>query len=150
MAPSATEEPVQSQAPVQAKELQTDVVAQPIASQGGEETAVKAPALAAHQSQEADLTTKEGSEDVLTGHREPLQLSGALDQFKYFESTPTIGREYEDINLAEILRAPNSDDLIRDLAITSMNALVRFEEVADTNQLFGSLSTWCRFLPQAR
>jgi hypothetical protein len=55
-------------------------------------------------------------------HREPLKLSGALDQFKYFDSTPVIGREFVDVDLAEWLRAPNSDELIRDLAITSKKA----------------------------
>lgn len=55
-----------------------------------------------------------------TGHREPLKLSGALDQFKQFDVTPVIGREFADVDLAEWLRAPNSDELLRDLAITSM------------------------------
>jgi len=55
-----------------------------------------------------------------TGHVEPLKLSGALDHFESFDTTPTIGREYVGVNLAKWLRAPNSDDLIRDLAITSM------------------------------
>jgi hypothetical protein len=52
-------------------------------------------------------------------HREPLKLSGALDQFKAFDVTPVIGREFIDADLAEWLRAPNSDELIRDLGITS-------------------------------
>lgn len=51
--------------------------------------------------------------------RKPLQLRGVLEQFKYFDVTPIIGREFQDVNLAEWLRAPNSDELIRDLAITS-------------------------------
>jgi hypothetical protein len=54
-----------------------------------------------------------------TNHREPLKLSGALDQFKHFDSTPVIGREFVDVDLAEWLKAPNSDELLRDLAITS-------------------------------
>jgi hypothetical protein len=53
-----------------------------------------------------------------TGHREPLKLSGALDQFKSFEVTPVIGKEFVDVDLAEWLKAPNSDELLRDLAIT--------------------------------
>lgn len=52
-------------------------------------------------------------------HRESLKLSGALDQFKAFDVTPVIGREFIDADLAEWLRAPNSDELIRDLGITS-------------------------------
>ena len=52
-------------------------------------------------------------------HRKPLELSGALDQYESFDVTPVIGREFPNINLKEVLRAPNSDELIRDLAITS-------------------------------
>jgi hypothetical protein len=51
--------------------------------------------------------------------REPLQLKGVLEQYESFDVTPVIGREFKDVNLKEWLRAPNSDDLIRDLAITS-------------------------------
>lgn len=52
-------------------------------------------------------------------HRVPLKLSGALDKFESFDVTPIIGREYVGVNLAEWIHAPNSDDLLRDLAITS-------------------------------
>lgn len=52
-------------------------------------------------------------------HKEPLQLRGVLDKYESFDVTPTIGREFRDVNLKEWLRAPNSDELIRDLAITS-------------------------------
>lgn len=51
--------------------------------------------------------------------REALQLKGVLEQYESFDVTPVIGREFKDVNLKEWLRAPNSDDLIRDLAITS-------------------------------
>lgn len=56
---------------------------------------------------------------VETQHKEPLKLSGALDHFESFDVTPTIGREFVGVNLAKWLKAPNSDELIRDLAITS-------------------------------
>jgi hypothetical protein len=56
---------------------------------------------------------------VETQHKEPLKLSGALDHFESFDVTPIIGREFVGVNLAKWLRAPNSDQLIRDLAITS-------------------------------
>lgn len=60
------------------------------------------------------------AEDNAKQTREPLLLSGALDRFKHEESTPVIGREYVDVNLVnDIINAENSDDLIRDLAITS-------------------------------
>ncbi|KAI1462651.1 TauD-domain-containing protein [Annulohypoxylon moriforme] len=64
-----------------------------------------------------------------TGHKEPLKLSGALDQFKQFDVTPVIGREFVDVDLAEWLRAPNSDELLRDLAITvSQRGVVFFRK----------------------
>lgn len=56
---------------------------------------------------------------VETQHKEPLKLSGALDHFESFDVTPVIGREFVGVNLAKWLKAPNSDELIRDLAITS-------------------------------
>jgi hypothetical protein len=56
-----------------------------------------------------------------SSRREPLKLSGALDHFESFDVTPIIGREFVGVNLAKWLRAPNSDELIRDLAITSMS-----------------------------
>lgn len=51
----------------------------------------------------------------------PLQSSGALDNFAFEETTPAIGREYADVNIVDdLLHAPNSDELVRDLAIASM------------------------------
>lgn len=50
----------------------------------------------------------------------PLKPSGALDAFKFEETTPIIGREYFGVNIVDdLLNAPNSDELVRDLAITS-------------------------------
>jgi hypothetical protein len=64
----------------------------------------------------------QATEDQTPVHREPLQLKGVLDQYESFDVTPVIGREFKDVNLKEWLRAPNSDDLIRDLAVTSKSA----------------------------
>jgi hypothetical protein len=50
---------------------------------------------------------------------EPLQLKGALDQYESFDVTPVIGKEFPTVSLKEWLQAPNSDELLRDLAITS-------------------------------
>jgi hypothetical protein len=52
-------------------------------------------------------------------HREPLKLAGALESFESFDVTPIIGREFPAAQLADWLDAPNADELIRDLAITS-------------------------------
>lgn len=52
---------------------------------------------------------------------EPLKLKGVLDQYKSFDITPCLGREFhEDVQLADLIQAENSDELLRDLAITSM------------------------------
>ncbi|EXJ81275.1 hypothetical protein A1O3_07565 [Capronia epimyces CBS 606.96] len=63
-------------------------------------------------------TEQQIPKEVYKSHREPLKLSGALDRFRQFDVTPVIGREFVDVDLAEWLRAPNSDELLRDLAIT--------------------------------
>jgi hypothetical protein len=52
-------------------------------------------------------------------HKKPLQLQGVLDQYDSFDVTPIIGREFPAANLKEWLEAPNSDELLRELAITS-------------------------------
>lgn len=57
--------------------------------------------------------------DSSQNHKEPLKLGGALDQYDSFDVTPIIGKEFPTANLKEWLEAPNSDELLRDLAITS-------------------------------
>ncbi|KIX95091.1 uncharacterized protein Z520_09007 [Fonsecaea multimorphosa CBS 102226] len=47
-----------------------------------------------------------------------MKLAGVLDEFESFDVTPCIGKEFSNVDLAGWLRAPNSDELIRDLAIT--------------------------------
>ncbi|CAG8893368.1 unnamed protein product [Penicillium egyptiacum] len=64
--------------------------------------------------------------------RVPLKLSGALGAFESFDVTPVIGREYPNANLKDILCAPNSDALLRDLAITiSQRGVVFFRKQDD-------------------
>ena len=53
--------------------------------------------------------------------REPIKSNGSLDAFESFDVTPVIGREFPNANLKDFLRAPNSDDLIRELALTSQS-----------------------------
>lgn len=50
--------------------------------------------------------------------RPPLKYSGSLDKFEHFDVTPVIGREYPTTSIVDLLEAPNSDELLRDLAIT--------------------------------
>ena len=51
--------------------------------------------------------------------KKPLEPKGVLEEFKYFDVTPVIGREFKDVDVVAWLQSPNSDELIRDLAITS-------------------------------
>ncbi|AEO55632.1 hypothetical protein MYCTH_2051168 [Thermothelomyces thermophilus ATCC 42464] len=63
--------------------------------------------------------------------REPLKLSGALEAYEYFDVTPVIGREFPTAKLDEWLNAPNSDELLRDLAITISQRGVVFFRAQD-------------------
>ncbi|KAB5532495.1 hypothetical protein GE09DRAFT_1040248 [Coniochaeta sp. 2T2.1] len=69
--------------------------------------------------------------------RQPLQLSGVLNNYESFDVTPVIGKEFPTANLVEWLDAPNSDDLLRDLAITISQRGVVFFRAQDnlTNDL---------------
>jgi hypothetical protein len=63
---------------------------------------------------------KKGS-STSSRNTEPLKKSGVLDAtFAFEDITPVIGREYLTAQIVEdILNAPNADDLLRDIAITS-------------------------------
>ena len=50
--------------------------------------------------------------------RPALQLSGALAHLPYTDVTPILGREFTTVQIRDLLTAPNSDALLRDLAIT--------------------------------
>lgn len=85
----------------------------------------------------------------LDSHKEPLKLSGALSSIEFFDVTPVIGREYPTADLVELLRAPNSDELLRDLAITSMfSSSPHYSHLKLT--ILTSLPTWRRLLPCPR
>lgn len=62
-------------------------------------------------------------EDFITSFPAPLTLGNSIDHWKYEDLTRTLGRVYNGIDLAEVLNAPNADELLRDLAITSENPL---------------------------
>ena len=49
----------------------------------------------------------------------PLSYSGTLDNYTHQDITPVIGREYEGLQVTELLKC--GDDMIRDLAVTSMS-----------------------------
>jgi hypothetical protein len=47
----------------------------------------------------------------------PLSYSGSLDHFQHQDLTPVIGREFEGLQVTDLLNG--GDEAIRDLAITS-------------------------------
>jgi len=53
-------------------------------------------------------------------YREPLKKSGALDKYEHEDTTPTIGREFINVNIVDdLLNSSDADALLKDLAITS-------------------------------
>ena len=48
----------------------------------------------------------------------PLVYSGSLDSYAHRDLTPVIGREYDNLQVADLLKASDSDRLIKDLAVT--------------------------------
>ena len=48
-----------------------------------------------------------------------VKSTGILDQYESFDVTPVIGREFPHANLVSWLQASNSDELLKELALTS-------------------------------
>lgn len=67
---------------------------------------------------EHDIPVRSTKSELPVG-RQPLKPSGALDQFKKIDLTPIIGTEFPDVSLASLINAPNADELLKELAITS-------------------------------
>jgi hypothetical protein len=65
-----------------------------------------------------EVKSNEASENNGEYIRQPLKLAGVLDKYESFDVTPIIGKEFVNAQLSEWLAAENSDELIRDLAIT--------------------------------
>jgi hypothetical protein len=51
------------------------------------------------------------------GFTKPFQLLGLWDEYKQSEITPLIGNIFEDVNLSEVLRSPDCDAKLADLAV---------------------------------
>ncbi|WWC69807.1 uncharacterized protein I206_103750 [Kwoniella pini CBS 10737] len=65
----------------------------------------------------------------------PMKYNGTLEGYTHFEVTPSIGREFgSDLQLSELLKAPNSDELIRDLAVLISRRGVCFFRAQDLSQ----------------
>lgn len=57
----------------------------------------------------------------------PLQRNGSLDDYNYVDLTPVIGREFPTANLVDMMNAPNSDELLTELALTSTTIRARHQ-----------------------
>ncbi|RHZ50990.1 TauD/TfdA dioxygenase family protein [Aspergillus thermomutatus] len=63
----------------------------------------------------------------------PQRTSGALDKFKYIETSPALGREYPELQLSSII---DNDEIVHDLAITASERGVLFfsdQDIAPTD-----------------
>lgn len=69
---------------------------------------------------------KKSSLESISGRKSvtPIRTTGVLDaSHKFEEVTPVIGREYPTTNIVDdLLNAPNADELLRDLAVTSKSS----------------------------
>ncbi|KAF5136395.1 Alpha-ketoglutarate-dependent taurine dioxygenase [Metarhizium anisopliae] len=73
-----------------------------------------------------------GSAGDSSSVREPLKLRGLLDGYKSYNVTPVIGTEFPDANVVEWMKDANSDEILRDLAVTiSRRGVVFFRAQTD-------------------
>ncbi|GAA5998890.1 TauD/TfdA dioxygenase family protein [Rhodotorula paludigena] len=56
----------------------------------------------------------------------PLEPSGVLDKYQPVDLTPAAGRQFETVELSDLLDAPNADELLKELAITIHRRVVVF------------------------
>lgn len=64
-----------------------------------------------------------GHEKARPRATQPFTYSGSLDAYDHNDSTPSIGREIPGLQIKKILASPDTDTLIRDLAITGKRGL---------------------------
>ena len=79
-----------------------------------------------------------GHDQARTRLTEPLAYTGSLDGYVYRDVTPAIGREFEGLQVRDVLADAHRDDLIRDLAVTGTSY------GRDCSQLTTSLATRSR------
>lgn len=74
---------------------------------------------------------------TLAGAPAPLKLGNSLDKFEKSDATPLVGTEFaRGVQIAELLKAPNADQLIRDLVILGDSSCT--DHVLCTDQQIGS------------
>jgi hypothetical protein len=66
-----------------------------------------------------------GSIDPPNSSYPPFPDAGTLKGLNVKPLTPIIGTEIRDVDITEWLRAPNSDDILRDVALLSMSLKIQ-------------------------
>lgn len=64
-----------------------------------------------------DSNIRGGNAKARTRCLKPMVDSGSLDKYSHRDLTPVIGREYEGLQVKELLKA--EEQVIKDLAVTS-------------------------------
>ncbi|TNY17440.1 hypothetical protein DMC30DRAFT_357131 [Rhodotorula diobovata] len=94
------------------------------------------------------LTAAIGSLSLSGAAVSPLEPTGVLDQYKPVDLTPIIGRQFSELQLKKLLYAPNSDELLRELAITIHRRNVVFFKTQEEQLTDPELKTLARKLGQ--
>lgn len=84
----------------------------------------------------------------LRGSTLPLKSTGVLDKYSHFDNTPTIGRQFDELQLTDLLDAENSDELIKELAIISASSSFFPISAIELTPLFCSLRERSRLLQE--
>ncbi|KAL4891567.1 tfdA family taurine dioxygenase [Aspergillus ambiguus] len=66
----------------------------------------------------SNSTIRGGSEEARPRISQPLDYSGTLDSYTHSDLTPVIGREYYGLQIPNILKSENCDQIIKDIAVT--------------------------------
>lgn len=89
-------------------------------------------------------STRGGNARARTRCTKPLVYSGSLDSYTYQDVTPVIGREFQGLQVVDLLAAHNSDQMIRDLAVTSNPPTYIYAVPKSERPTWCSLRAWCR------
>lgn len=69
---------------------------------------------------ESFAVKQQGPNGTENANRQPLQRNHSLDKWSSSKVTPTAGTEFgKEVQLSELLKAKNADELVKDLAILS-------------------------------
>ena len=91
----------------------------------------------------ARLLATPGKQQAWTRCVEPLVDSGSLQSYAHQDLTPAIGRRFDGLQIVDLLRAPDGDRLIRDLAVTGTPSVGLRRCSVDVKQSRAEASSSC-------